>query len=86
MSRLGSESRPAIVRVHTQEKAEEIFALCQSRGWHVVIGVEPEQPENTADFERLLNPVEPARAPQLPGRNDPCHCGSGKKFKKCHGA
>jgi SEC-C motif-containing protein len=19
------------------------------------------------------------------GRNDPCHCGSGKKFKKCHG-
>jgi SEC-C motif-containing protein len=24
-------------------------------------------------------------APAL-GRNDPCHCGSGKKFKKCHGA
>ena len=20
------------------------------------------------------------------GRNEPCHCGSGKKFKKCHGA
>ncbi len=20
------------------------------------------------------------------GRNDPCHCGSGKKFKKCHGS
>jgi hypothetical protein len=20
------------------------------------------------------------------GRNDPCHCGSGRKFKKCHGA
>lgn len=25
------------------------------------------------------------RAPKL-GRNDPCWCGSGKKFKKCHGA
>ncbi len=25
------------------------------------------------------------KAPQ-PGRNDPCPCGSGKKFKKCHGA
>lgn len=24
-------------------------------------------------------------SPKL-GRNDPCHCGSGKKFKKCHGA
>ncbi len=20
------------------------------------------------------------------GRNDPCYCGSGQKFKKCHGA
>jgi preprotein translocase subunit SecA len=20
------------------------------------------------------------------GRNDPCYCGSGKKFKRCHGA
>ncbi len=24
--------------------------------------------------------------PALPGRNDPCWCGSGKKFKRCHGA
>ena len=23
---------------------------------------------------------------QKVGRNDPCPCGSGKKFKKCHGA
>src|SRR6186713_269481 len=22
----------------------------------------------------------------MPGRNDPCPCGSGKKFKRCHGA
>ncbi len=21
-----------------------------------------------------------------PGRNEPCHCGSGRKYKKCHGA
>lgn len=28
----------------------------------------------------------PARAPRLPGRNDPCPCGSGRKFKVCHGA
>ncbi len=26
------------------------------------------------------------RVEAVPGRNDPCHCGSGKKFKKCHGA
>lgn len=29
--------------------------------------------------------VETLRRPELPGRNDPCHCGSGKKYKKCHG-
>lgn len=27
-----------------------------------------------------------AESKNEPGRNEPCHCGSGKKFKKCHGA
>lgn len=27
----------------------------------------------------------PIRKEKLPGRNDPCPCGSGKKFKNCHG-
>jgi SEC-C motif len=26
----------------------------------------------------------PARREHRPGRNDPCHCGSGKKYKRCH--
>jgi len=30
--------------------------------------------------------VETFRKEATPGRNDPCPCGSGKKFKKCHGA
>ena len=28
---------------------------------------------------------QPIHADKLPGRNDPCPCGSGKKFKNCHG-
>ena len=28
----------------------------------------------------------PVTAGEKIGRNDPCHCGSGKKYKKCHGA
>mgnify|MGYP003289459004 CR=1 FL=1 len=28
---------------------------------------------------------EPLRVQKTPGRNDPCPCGSGKKFKNCHG-
>ena len=30
--------------------------------------------------------VDPIRKDATPGRNDPCPCGSGKKYKKCHGA
>ena len=30
--------------------------------------------------------VETIRREATPGRNDPCPCGSGKKYKKCHGA
>ena len=29
---------------------------------------------------------EPRRVDKVPGRNDPCPCGSGRKYKKCHGA
>jgi uncharacterized protein len=36
---------------------------------------------------RNLGPrVETVRKEATPGRNDPCFCGSGKKYKKCHGA
>ncbi len=36
---------------------------------------------------RSLGPrVETVRKEATPGRNDLCYCGSGKKYKKCHGA
>jgi preprotein translocase subunit SecA len=30
-------------------------------------------------------PQQPVRAEKTPGRNEPCWCGSGKKYKLCHG-
>jgi SEC-C motif-containing protein len=33
-----------------------------------------------------VNPKDPPRRVEKVGRNDPCPCGSGKKFKKCCGA
>ena len=30
-------------------------------------------------------PTAPVRVEKAPGRNDPCPCGSGKKYKQCHG-
>jgi len=65
------------------ERAEEIITLCNERGWKVTIGIEPDKPEDISDIERLLNPPAPIRAEPRVGRNDPCPCGSGLKFKKC---
>ena len=44
--------------------------------------------EGYAEDEPPPAPVEQRRVDQSEqvGRNDPCWCGSGKKFKKCHGA
>ncbi len=36
------------------------------------------------DAQGLHNGPIKREGPKL-GRNDPCHCGSGKKLKKCHG-
>jgi preprotein translocase subunit SecA len=44
--------------------------------------------EMAADEVAMPTPVETRRVDEREqiGRNDPCWCGSGKKFKKCHGA
>ncbi|MDE3076565.1 MAG: SEC-C domain-containing protein, partial [Chloroflexota bacterium] len=45
-------------------------------------------PYATATTNRSEGPVQrkPAAAGVKVGRNDPCPCGSGRKYKKCHGA
>lgn len=37
-------------------------------------------------WKSLGEKVQQVRKAPEPGRNDPCPCGSGKKYKKCHGA
>ena len=46
---------------------------------------DPAQRAAAARDTRAQGPVQPITAEKLPGRNDPCPCGSGKKFKNCHG-
>ncbi len=43
-------------------------------------------PPSATDGNGQAAPPEPARAGPKVGRNDPCWCGSGKKYKRCHGA
>jgi hypothetical protein len=43
--------------------------------------------EHAARFKSTVSlELAPARNTVKLGRNDPCFCGSGKKYKKCHGA
>lgn len=46
---------------------------------------DPNQQAAAAHDTREQPKREPIRAEQKIGRNDPCPCGSGKKYKNCHG-
>jgi SWIM/SEC-C metal-binding protein len=84
MAKLGTKQHPIIVRVRTEERGRFIAQECQSRGWHYILGFESDKPEDISDFERTLNPPVPIQYEKI-GRNEPCPCGSGKKYKKCCG-
>jgi preprotein translocase subunit SecA len=82
------------VQLQRQEQAQEMEAedaarhAQQLQGAVARHGYEDEEAEAAARRKPLsLSPPAPARAatPKL-GPNDPCPCGSGKKFKKCHGS
>ncbi len=83
MAKIGTEKHPAFARVQTEERMQEVAELCHENNIHFIIGFEPDKPEDITDIERALSrPVPVTAAPKI-GRNDPCPCGSGKKFKKC---
>jgi preprotein translocase subunit SecA len=42
--------------------------------------------ETATSGDQPKQPAQPIRVEKKVGRNDPCPCGSGKKYKNCHGA
>src|SRR5579863_5519341 len=73
------QADPQHVRNADQEK-EKAFAkkIKEGRGDIATGGPQPPQQE----VEKKLEPI---RVEKKVGRNDPCPCGSGKKYKNCHG-
>ena len=74
-----------LMRVQGRAQAEEAARLqrqMQARARQFVEGRADAEgrPEKSAPVART-----PAKAAAKVGRNDPCPCGSGKKYKKCHG-
>ncbi|MBI2485227.1 preprotein translocase subunit SecA [Candidatus Uhrbacteria bacterium] len=61
----------------TREAEELAKSVFERRGIHL------SAPAKTSD---VISSAQPAVSVAKVGRNDPCPCGSGKKYKKCHGA
>ncbi|MBI3733515.1 MAG: SEC-C domain-containing protein [Chloroflexi bacterium] len=80
--REGSESFGRLLGQIEQQVALSLF--------HLHLNLEQSEPTRIAR-ETRTNRVEPARNARASasrdgkvGRNDPCYCGSGKKYKNCH--
>jgi SWIM/SEC-C metal-binding protein len=84
--RLGTRKAPAQISVQTEEREQELAAIFEENGWACVIEVNAEEDENIRDLESLQNKQTRAVSTKMANRNDPCPCGSGKKYKKCCGA
>jgi len=61
------------VQVNQEDEVEEIAEEQRSR--KLVFNISGDEERHT----------EPAKSAKVAGRNDPCPCGSGKKYKKCCG-
>ena len=68
----------------TVNKLNEMKMTTMSRAFKEQL-TDPNQAAAAAQDTRGQQPRTPNIKDKLPGRNDLCPCGSGKKFKNCHG-
>ena len=83
--KLGSANLPLSLKVTSEQRKKEIEALLEQHNLLAVIEIDPESAENIVALDALLNKPKTQIVEISPKRNDPCSCGSGKKFKKCCG-
>jgi preprotein translocase subunit SecA len=77
------------VRIQSNEQIDQAAHDLEARGERVA-NVTYTAPTETGEVETRLDEATARANPlamdgQRVGRNDPCPCGSGKKFKQCHG-
>ncbi|PSW18164.1 zinc chelation protein SecC [Photobacterium sanctipauli] len=83
--KLGTEVNPLQLVVNSEEKKAEVEALLEQHGIFASITVNSEAEENLVELDTLVNKPKTTVFDKTPNRNDPCSCGSGKKYKKCCG-
>ena len=74
---------PAEEEARMRRDAEEMAKRMQFQHAEATSALEPEAAENPG--EAVAVAAVPVRAEPKVGRNEPCPCGSGKKYKHCHG-
>ncbi|MBL0181662.1 MAG: preprotein translocase subunit SecA [Chitinophagaceae bacterium] len=70
-----------------RERKTDMSKMRQRKEEFATAGGGPEQLSAENDYIDPSENIkqEPIRVEKAPGRNDPCPCGSGKKYKHCHG-
>lgn len=83
--RLGTDKAPAKISVQSEERKQELISIFEENNWASIITINPDADENIQDLDILINKKETSSAvsQKQANRNDPCPCGSGKKYKKC---
>jgi len=83
----GSEKYPLELIVTSEARQQEVQALVDKAQLYAQITVDSSEDaeESIAELTALLNKSATVKVDKTPARNDPCSCGSGKKFKKCCG-
>jgi preprotein translocase subunit SecA len=72
------------VRLQSPEQVNEAATALENRA-EAISNVTYTAPTETGEVEQFVDPqTQVADMPRV-GRNDPCPCGSGKKYKHCHG-
>jgi preprotein translocase subunit SecA len=72
------------VQVRTAEDVEETAPHADVQNVKYQHADYDEALAGTAEAGEAAQPAQSSGAPKV-GRNDPCPCGSGKKYKQCHG-
>jgi preprotein translocase subunit SecA len=72
------------VRVQTQEQVAQAAEKIEERAGHVA-NVTYTHPNEDGSVSQERDPATAVADVPKVGRNDPCPCGSGKKYKHCHG-
>ncbi|KPH64576.1 zinc chelation protein SecC [Pseudoalteromonas porphyrae] len=79
----GSEENPLVLQVQSPEREREINAILVANDLFADIKVDSTLAEDIAPLDIVLNKPVTQVFEKTPQRNDPCSCGSGKKYKKC---